>query len=147
MAKTVDDLDGSQRKRFDDALTGLAMRVRSLRLAAGLSGRALAQAAGIGHANSVAIESGTTNVTFLNIFALAEALGVELRVLLEGDLPANQAVDPLVGKLVVELKRANRQMDLRRDAVATIIDELQEYLHERASAKNAGPRPVKKPDR
>ena len=148
MAKTVDDLDGAQRERFDDALKALAMRVRSLRLAAGLSGRALASAAGLAHANLVAIELGTTNVSFLNIFALSEALGVEMRVLLEDLTPAKQSVDPLIAKLVGELLRANKQMDLRRDAMAVIIDELHDYMGERGSPKDKPvPRYIKRPDR
>jgi transcriptional regulator with XRE-family HTH domain len=145
MAKTVDDLEEAQRERFREVLKALATRVRSLRLAAGLSGRRFASAAGLAHANLVAIESGTTNVTLLNIFTMAEALGVEMRVLLQDLTPAKSSVDPILAKLVGELSQANKQLDLRRDAIAVIVDELQDYMRERnAPDVTPAPRYIKK---
>ena len=70
---------------------------------------------------------------------MAEALGVEPRVLLEDLTPAKQSVDPVIAKLAGELADTNKKLELRRDAIAQIIDELQEYLRESRSQEVAPP--------
>ena len=145
MTKAVEHLEGERKERFRQLLKALAARVRSLRLAAGMSGRRFAAAAGITHPTLVAIEAGTLNTSLLSIFMMAEALGVEVRVLLEDLTPAKRSVDPVIAKLAGELAEINKKLELRRDAIAEVIDELQEYLREsRSQDVEPPPRYIKK---
>jgi transcriptional regulator with XRE-family HTH domain len=65
-----------------------AANVRRLRLSAGLSQEALADRAGLHRTYISSIERGERNVSLANIFALAEALGVDPRDLLAPDKKA-----------------------------------------------------------
>ena len=133
MTKTTEDLQGEQKERFQKSLKALAARVRSLRLAAGMSGRKFATAAGITHPTLVAIEAGNLNPSLLSIFLMSEALGVEVRVLLDDTTSAKRSVDPVIAKLAGELAETNKKLELRRDSIAVIIDELEDYLRESRS--------------
>ena len=78
------ELDELQKERFAKILTALAERVRKLRKAKGLSGRAFADQVGINHATLVGIETGAINMSLIVIFLVAEALEVDIGVLLDG---------------------------------------------------------------
>ncbi|MBB4200214.1 hypothetical protein CCR94_02295 [Rhodoblastus sphagnicola] len=82
MGKKAPDLTDLQHERFDGILTTLAQRVRTLRKAKGMSGRQFAEKVGISHTTVVMIEGGAINISLLIVFLVAEALEVEVNVLL-----------------------------------------------------------------
>lgn len=61
------------------------LRVRALRQALGLSQEALAELAGLHRTYIGSVERGERNVTLSNIYALADALGVQAQELLRND--------------------------------------------------------------
>jgi transcriptional regulator with XRE-family HTH domain len=69
----------------DEALVAFGLRVRQLRAARGLSQEALAGAAGLDRSYVGGVERGERNIALLNIFRLAEALGVAPNELLGRD--------------------------------------------------------------
>ena len=62
-------------KQRQARLRAFGLRVRQLRLSRGLSQEALADLAGVHRTYVGSIERGERNISFLNIEALAEALG------------------------------------------------------------------------
>ena len=84
MGRKAPDLSDIQQERFRGILIALAERVRKLRKAKGLSGRAFAEQVGIAHATLVGIEAGAINMSLIIVFLVAEALEVEVGVLLDG---------------------------------------------------------------
>ena len=68
----------------DDLLNRFGSRVRTLRLAAGLSQEELAHSAGLSMRYVSDIERGTRNVGLRNVGQIADALGISLRELFDG---------------------------------------------------------------
>jgi len=82
--KKIDGLNDEQQERFNSMLQVLAERVRTLRKSRGMSGRKFAEFTGISHATLVLLEGGAINISLLIIFQIAEAMKVDISVLLDG---------------------------------------------------------------
>lgn len=77
-------------------LQHVAENVRRLRLAAGLSQQALAEAADVSRRMLVGIESGDANVSLNTLDRIAEALGVKFADLVQADGGGRGRIDQLI---------------------------------------------------
>lgn len=95
--KIVDHLDTESQEQFSQILKILGKQIRDWRKKMGLSGRAFAERAGIDHWTLVAIETGTTNVSLVVIFMVAQAAGWDMKAFIEGFFSSEgQAAEALI---------------------------------------------------
>ena len=138
MSKSVNELDELQQKRFHEVLKTLAVRVRTLRLATGMSGRQFAAVVGIRSATLVAIEAGSMNISLLVVFMIAQKLGVDLVALLDGAMPISPTpTQHMVEKLSKQLGEAVGKITEGRDAALKIKEMFENYDWEASSDEDA----------
>ena len=151
MAKRrVEDYEDSD--EYNALKRAIGKRIRTLRIARGLSAKALSDLAEISSTNYGVIESGYGNVTLLSLDRIARALVVPIVSLLE-DTPAvtTAGIEGVLVRLTADLDQVRKQLDARRDDVAHVsaelqgfIDANQEALKALAVAGNLAPRTGKK---
>jgi transcriptional regulator with XRE-family HTH domain len=151
MAKRrVDDYEDSD--EYVALKRAIGKRIRTLRVARGLSAKNLADLAEISSTNFGVIESGYGNVTLLSLDRIAKALVVPLVSLFE-DTPAvtTTGVEGVLVRLAADLDRVRKQMDVRGDEIAQVTADLQGFVdanHEAlkalAGAGKLSPRTAKK---
>ena len=108
-------------------LAAFGVRIRKLRGASGLTQRQFAEATEISQSHIVTIEAGGPNVSIGLAAKMAKVLGVPLAALFEESIKKD-AVEPILAKVAVELGRVAKAMDLRRDQIGTLLDEIEERL-------------------
>src|SRR5260370_6542354 len=93
----------------------IGKRIRTLRIARGLSAKNLSDLAEISSTNFGVIESGYGNVTLLSLDRIAKALVVPLPPLFEQN-PAGTTtgIEGVLVRLTAELHRVRKQVDARR---------------------------------
>jgi DNA-binding Xre family transcriptional regulator len=137
MAKRrADDYEDSD--EYMELKRAIGKRIRTLRIAKGLSAKSLSDLAEISSTNFGVIESGYGNVTLLSLDRIAKALVVPLASLLE-DTPAvtTTGIEGVLVRLVADLDRVRKQMDVRQDEIAQVTADLQGFVdanHEALSA-------------
>jgi DNA-binding Xre family transcriptional regulator len=151
MAKRrVDDYEDSD--EYLELKRAIGKRIRTLRIAKGLSAKSLSDLAEISSTNFGVIESGYGNVTLLSLDRIAKALVVPLASLFE-DTPAvtTTGIEGVLVRLVADLDRVRKQMDVRQDEIAQVSADLQgfvdanhEALRTLAAAGKLSPRAGKK---
>jgi transcriptional regulator with XRE-family HTH domain len=104
-------------------------RIRTLRIARGLSAKQLADVADISPTNFGVIESGYGNVTLLSLDRVAKALAVPISSLLE-DTPGSSTagIEGMMVRLMADMDRLRKQLELRRDEMAHVFSELQGFV-------------------
>jgi transcriptional regulator with XRE-family HTH domain len=107
----------------------IGKRIRTLRMARGLSAKNLADLAEISSTNFGVIESGYGNVTLLSLDRIAKALVVPLASLLE-DTPGvtTTGIEGVLVRLMADLDRVRKQMEVRRDEIAQVNSDLQGFV-------------------
>jgi transcriptional regulator with XRE-family HTH domain len=127
MAKKADELDELSQERFRHVLSTLASRVRALRKASNMSLRQFSAVVGVRPATLVAIEAGSMNVSLLIVFMIAQALGVDLSILLEGtaSVSLESSVVAGLGTSVEGINGVSNHVTEGRGANANILDVLQ----------------------
>ncbi len=118
----------------EPVLVALGERVRELRTAAGLSQRKFAEAAEMSHPYMVTLEAGTPNVSVVVLDRMAKVLGVPITAFFEKGDTAVESIDPVLSKIASELYRVANALDSRRDAIGTILAELESRLEARKAA-------------
>lgn len=78
-----------RRPQDEQRLAAFGARTRAARTAQGMSQDGLAEAAGLHRTYIGGVERGERNASLLNVYAIADALGIEVSVLFEG-LPGTQ---------------------------------------------------------
>jgi len=137
MAKRrVEDYEDSD--EYNALKRAIGKRIRTLRIARGLSAKSLSDLAEISSTNFGVIESGYGNVTLLSLDRIAKALVVPLASLFE-DTPAvtTAGIEGVLVRLMADLDRVRNQMDVRRDEIAQVTADLQGFVdanHEAMSA-------------
>src|SRR6516164_1591892 len=120
MAKRrVDDYEDSE--EYIALKRAVGKRIRTLRVAKGLSAKNLADLAEISTTNFAVIESGYANVTLLSLDRIAKALVVPLVSLFEdGPALTTTGVEGVLVRLTADLDRVRKQMEERRDELAQV---------------------------
>jgi transcriptional regulator with XRE-family HTH domain len=151
MAKRrVDDYEDSE--EYIALKRAVGKRIRTLRVAKGLSAKNLADLAEISTTNFAVIESGYANVTLLSLDRIAKALVVPLVSLFEdGPALTTTGVEGVLVRLTADLDRVRKQMEERRDELAQVsadlqgfVDANQEALSALAAEAKLSPRSAKK---
>jgi transcriptional regulator with XRE-family HTH domain len=151
MAKRrVDDYEDSE--EYIALKRAVGKRIRTLRVAKGLSAKNLADLAEISTTNFAVIESGYANVTLLSLDRIAKALVVPLVSLFEdGPALTTTGVEGVLVRLTADLDRVRKQMEERRDELAQVsadlqgfVDANQEALSALAAEAKLSPRAAKK---
>ncbi|MBK9000869.1 MAG: helix-turn-helix transcriptional regulator [Myxococcales bacterium] len=99
-------------KRVGIVLASIGANVRALRLRRGLTQEALAEKCAIEPRTVQSIERGRTNLSIAVLVSVAEALGVDSRILMRpGELPPARAGRPPKKKAASKRKRAASAVD------------------------------------
>jgi transcriptional regulator with XRE-family HTH domain len=128
MAKRrAEDYEDSE--EYNALKRAIGERIRTLRIARGLSAKSLSDLAEISSTNFGVIESGYGNVTLLSLDRIAKALVVPLASLFE-DTPAvtSGGIQGVIVRLMADLDRIRNQMDVRRDEIAQVTSDLREFV-------------------
>ena len=137
MAKRrVDDYEDSE--EYIALKRAVGKRIRTLRVAKGLSAKNLADLAEISTTNFAVIESGYANVTLLSLDRIAKALVVPLVSLFEdGPALTTTGVEGVLVRLTADLDRVRKQMEERRDELAQVSADLQGFVDANQAALSA----------
>jgi transcriptional regulator with XRE-family HTH domain len=119
----------------EQVLMTLGDRLRMIRTMTGLSQHQLAEQAEVSHPYLMMVENGGANVSVLFLDRLAKALGVSVAAFFLADGAAIEDLDSVYAKMTSELTRVAKAMDHRRDAIGTILDQLERKMNKAAAVK------------
>jgi transcriptional regulator with XRE-family HTH domain len=111
--------------------TSIGRQVRKLRTVANLSQRQLAEAAKVSHPYIVTVESGIPNVSVSMLAKLARVIGVPVTAFFEDIEQQGDPIDPVLARLASELHRIANSLDSRRDAIGSLLQDLEQAIEKR----------------
>jgi DNA-binding XRE family transcriptional regulator len=114
---------------FREIQQKLGRKIRKLRMARGLNQKQLAVLAEVSPANYAVIEAGAGNATVL-------ILAVPVAKLFEDTAGVTSGIDGVIVRLLAEMDRVRRHMDMRSDELSQFSDELRAFLDLNRNALN-----------
>jgi transcriptional regulator with XRE-family HTH domain len=121
---------------FREIQQKLGRKIRKLRMARGLNQKQLAVLAEVSPANYAVIEAGAGNATLLVLARVAKALAVPVAKLFEDTAGVTSGIDGVIVRLLAEMDRVRRHMDMRSDELSQFSDELRAFLDLNRNALN-----------
>ncbi len=108
----------------------LGRKLRALRMARKLTMKELATLAEASAANYAIIEAGAGNASLLILARVSKALGVPIAKFFEESSGSQVApgMDAMMSRLLAELDKVRRHMDVRSDELGRVTQELQGFL-------------------
>jgi transcriptional regulator with XRE-family HTH domain len=123
--KKAEPLSAEGKPVVNPRLAALGQRIRRLREEADMTQRDMAAAIGVSQAYINVMESGVSNLGYMTLVNIADALGVPISALVEDEEEAGRnPMDPVFARIARDLERLLVALETRRDNIMELLDRL-----------------------